>query len=158
MKQKFDVTGMTCSACSAHVEKSVRKLNGTQSVAVNLLQNSMTVDYDSDIVDSGTIIQAVEHGGYGASLKGNDKNKIIKNVDDSTKAMKKRMIWSIIFLVPLFYICMGHMFNIPLPPIFIGHNNMMIFALTQLFLTIPIVILNKHYFVNGFQKPCTSCT
>ena len=152
MKQKFDVTGMTCSACSAHVEKSVRKLNGIQSVAVNLLQNSMTVDYDSDIVDSGTIIQAVEHGGYGASLKGNDKNKIIKNVDESAKAMKKRMIWSIIFLVPLFYICMGHMFNIPLPPIFIGHNNMMIFALTQLFLTIPIVILNKHYFVNGFKN------
>ena len=143
---------MTCSACSAHVEKSVRKLKGVHSVAVNLLQNSMTVDYDSDVVDVSTIIQAVEHGGYGASLKGNDKNRITKNVDNSVKTMKKRMIWSIVFLVPLFYICMGHMFNIPIPPIFIGHNNMMIFALTQLFLTIPIVILNKHYFVNGFKN------
>lgn len=152
MKQRFDVTGMTCSACSAHVEKSVRKLQGVKSVAVSLLQNSMTVDYDGDILDSNDIIKAVEHGGYGAGVAGKKDNTAPKSVDDSAKKMKNRMIWSIAFLIPLFYICMGHMFNIPIPAIFTGHNNMMIFALTQLFLTIPIVILNKHYFVNGFKN------
>lgn len=152
MKQRFDVTGMTCSACSAHVEKSVRKLQGVKSVSVSLLQNSMTVDYDGDILDSNEIVKAVEHGGYGASLAGKKDNAAPKAVDDSVKKMKNRMIWSIAFLIPLFYICMGHMFNIPIPAIFTGHKNMMIFALTQLFLTIPIVILNKHYFVNGFKN------
>lgn len=152
MKQRFDVTGMTCSACSAHVEKSVRKLQGVKSVAVSLLQNSMTVDYDGDILDSNDIIKAVEHGGYGADVAGKKDNTSPKAVDDSAKKMKNRMIWSIAFLIPLFYICMGHMFNIPIPAIFTGHKNMMIFALTQLFLTIPIVILNKHYFVNGFKN------
>lgn len=152
MKQRFDVTGMTCSACSAHVEKSVRKLQGVKSVAVSLLQNSMTVDYDGDILDSNDIIKAVKHGGYGAGVAGKKDNTAPKAVDDSAKKMKNRMIWSIAFLIPLFYICMGHMFNIPIPAIFTGHNNMMIFALTQLFLTIPIVILNKHYFVNGFKN------
>lgn len=152
MKQRFDVTGMTCSACSAHVEKSVRKLQGVKSVAVSLLQNSMTVDYDGDILDSNDIIKAVKHGGYGAGVAGKKDNTAPKSVDDSAKKMKKRMIWSIAFLIPLFYICMGHMFNIPIPAIFTGHKNMMIFALTQLFLTIPIVILNKHYFVNGFKN------
>lgn len=152
MKQRFDVTGMTCSACSAHVEKSVRKLQGVKSVAVSLLQNSMTVDYDGDILDSNDIIKAVEHGGYGAGVAGKKDNTAPKSVDDSAKKMKKRMIWSIAFLIPLFYICMGHMFNIPIPAIFTGHKNMMIFALTQLFLTIPMVILNKHYFVNGFKN------
>lgn len=152
MKQRFDVTGMTCSACSAHVEKSVRKLQGVKSVAVSLLQNSMTVDYDGDILDSNDIIKAVEHGGYGAGVAGKKDNTAPKSVDDSAKKMKNRMILSIAFLIPLFYICMGHMFNIPIPAIFTGHKNMMIFALTQLFLTIPIVILNKHYFVNGFKN------
>ncbi|MDE6149833.1 MAG: HAD-IC family P-type ATPase, partial [Ruminococcus sp.] len=128
------------------------KLQGVKSVAVSLLQNSMTVDYDSDILDSNEIVKAVEHGGYGASLAGKKDNSAPKVVDDSVKKMKKRMIWSIAFLIPLFYICMGHMFNIPIPAIFTGHKNMMIFALTQLFLTIPIVVLNKHYFVNGFKN------
>lgn len=152
MKQKFNVTGMTCSACSAHVEKSVQKLEGINSVTVSLLQNSMTVDYDDNVLNSSQIIQAVEHGGYGASVAGKTETAAVQPVSDNAKKMKKRMIWSVVFLVPLFYICMGHMFGFPLPPILTGHKNMMIFALTQLFLTIPIVILNRHYFINGFKN------
>ena len=148
--QKFDVTGMTCSACSAHVDKSVRKLEGVADVNVNLLQNSMTVDYDDSKVSNDAIIQAVEKAGYGASVKGSEpKDK--KSVDQAD-AMKKRLIWSIVFLVPLFYLCMGHMIGLPLPPIFTGHKNMMIFGLVQMLLTVPIVFLNRNYFINGFKN------
>lgn len=150
INQKFDVTGMTCSACSAHVEKSVKKLQGMKSVNVNLLQNSMTVEYDESSLNSDMIIQAVEKAGYGASVKGQQvKDKKSKSQVDS---MKKRLIWSVAFLVPLFYICMGHMVGVPLPSILTGHENMMIFALVQLLLTVPIVFLNKSYFVNGFKN------
>ncbi len=152
MKQRFNVTGMTCSACSAHVEKNVQKLEGVTSVAVSLLQNNMTVVYDENLTNAREIISAVEKGGYGASVAGKNEEKRIKPVDDNAKKLKKRMIWSVFFLVPLFYLCMGHMFNFPLPPIFTGHQNMMVFALTQMFLTLPIVILNKHYFINGFRN------
>ena len=151
MKQKFDVMGMTCSACSAHVEKSVRKLDGINNVAVNLLKNSMVVDFDDSVVDTDAIIKAVEHGGYGASVAGSEKTAT-KQADDSVKSAKKRMIWSVVFLLPLMYLCMGHMFNLPLPSIVTGHKNMMIFALLQLFLTLPIVILNRHYFINGYKN------
>ena len=148
--QKFDVTGMTCSACSAHVEKSVKKLEGMKNVNVNLLQNSMTVYYDESLVSSDMIIQAVEKAGYGASVKGQE----IKDKKSAAQAdsMKKRLIWSVVFLVPLFYLCMGHMIGAPLPPIFTGHKNMMIFGLTQMLLTVPIVFLNKSYFVNEFKN------
>lgn len=151
MKQRFDVTGMTCSACSAHVEKGVAKLRGVQNVSVSLLQNSMTVVYDDNLLNSQQIIEAVEHAGYGAGVAGNEKKQDI-TIKSSADSMKKRMILSIIFLVPLFYICMGHMTGIPIPSIFSGHQNMMVFALAQLFLTIPIVVLNKHYFVNGYKN------
>lgn len=151
MRERFSVTGMTCSACSAHVEKSVSKLDGVNSVAVSLLQNSMTVDYNSEKLTEQDIISAVEKGGYGAFVQGKPENAE-KAVPDMSSNIKKRMIWSLIFLVPLFYICMGHMANIPIPPIFTGHKNMMVFALTQLFLTIPIVVINRNYFVNGFKN------
>ena len=151
--QKFNVTGMTCSACSAHVEKAVNKLSGTNSVNVNLLQNSMNVSYDENVLDNNKIIEAVEKAGYGASVYGEKATAETDNTKiDQSKAMKKRLVWSIVFLVPLFYLCMGHMIGLPLPPIFEGHKNMMIFALAQLFLTLPIVILNKSYFINGFKN------
>ncbi len=151
MKERFSVTGMTCSACSAHVEKSVSKLEGVNNVAVSLLQNSMTVDYDDKKLTEQDIISAVEKGGYGAFVPGK-KESAEKVVPDMSGEIKKRMIWSLVFLVPLFYLCMGHMANIPIPPIFTGHENMMIFALTQLFLTVPIVVINKNYFINGFRN------
>ena len=153
MKQKFDVTGMTCSACSAHVERSVGKLQGVCSVNVNLLQNSMTVEYEDTKLTDDEIIKAVEQGGYGAKVHGAENSSIpVENIAQSEmESMKKRLIWSFLFLVPLFYISMGHMMGMPLPEILSGHENMMSFALTQLFLTLPILYLNRKYFSTGFQ-------
>lgn len=153
MKQKFDVTGMTCSACSAHVEKSVSKLEGVQCVNVNLLQNSMVVEYDDNALGTTDIIHAVESGGYGASVQGETKTQEApKNVAaEEMHHMKWRLIASFCFLIPLFYISMGHMMGAPLPAILLGDENVMIFALTQLFLTIPVLIINKKYFVVGFK-------
>lgn len=153
MKQKFDVTGMTCSACSAHVEKSVSKLEGVQCVNVNLLQNSMVVEYDDHALGTTDIIHAVESGGYGASVQGGNKTQEVpKNVAaEEMHHMKRRLIASFCFLIPLFYISMGHMMGAPLPAILLGDENVMIFALTQLFLTIPVLIINKKYYVVGFK-------
>lgn len=154
MKEKFNVTGMTCSACSAHVEKNVGKLDGVQSVNVNLLQHSMTVTFEPEVVDSGAIIQAVKSGGYGASLA-DAKNQAPspQNIaEDEMKEMKFRLISSFCFLIPLFYISMGHMMGAPLPAILLGEENLLIFALVQLFLTLPVLFINKKYFTVGFQS------
>ena len=155
MKQKFDVTGMTCSACSAHVEKAVGKLEGIQTVNVNLLQNSMVVEYDDTALSADDIINAVKSGGYGASVQGATNSATQeppKNVAlEEMKVMKKRLISSFCFLIPLFYVSMGHMMGFPLPAILLGHENMMIFALTQLLLATPVLIINKKFFVVGFQ-------
>lgn len=151
-KLKFDVTGMTCSACQAHVEKAVRGVNGVKSVNVNLLRNFMQVELDESITNALQIISAVERAGYGASENGvKTAEKTVGNTDE-LKKMKNRLIYSVCFLVPLFYICMGHMFGLPVPSIFSGHENMMIFALTQLLLTVPIIVLNFHFFRNGFKN------
>ena len=149
-KEKFDVTGMSCAACQAHVEKAVSKLDGIKNVSVNLLQNSMLCEFDENLASSEKIITAVKNAGYGASLKG--KSKENSESDNEIKDMKKRLWWSVAFLVPLFYICMGHMANIPIPPIFTGHKNMLVYALAQLLLTIPIIAINFHYFTNGFKN------
>lgn len=156
MKQKFDVTGMSCSACSAHVEKAVSKVPGVDTVQVNLLQNSMVVEYAEGATDAEKIIQAVVEAGYGASVKGKDApkeaNALQKKAADDAKAMKHRLGWSIVFLIVLMYVSMGHMMGMPLPGILTGHDNTMIFALTQLFLTLPIMYLNRKYFEVGFRS------
>ena len=153
MKQKFDVTGMTCSACSAHVEKAVSKLEGVRSVNVNLLQNSMAVEYDKTQLGTEDIIRAVESGGYGAKPQGaSAAAEPPKNIAlEEMAVMKRRLISSFCFLIPLFYISMGHMMGAPLPAILLGHENMMIFALTQLLLATPVLIINKKFFVVGFK-------
>jgi len=154
MKKKYDITGMTCSACSAHVEKSVKKLDGVKNVNVNLLTNSMQVDYDEKLLKSGDIVKAVEKGGYGAAEAGqkaqNTQNESAAAVTE--KEMKFRLIVSFCFMLPLFYISMGHMFSWPLPEILKGHENMMIFALTELMLTLPIMYVNRKYYINGFKS------
>lgn len=157
MKKKYDVYGMTCGACSAHVEKSVSKVEGVKSVSVNLLQNSMQVDYDENITSSEEIIKAVESGGYGASEKGvsdkKDSSESSKNVAaEEMKSMKIRVIVSFIFMIPLFYISMGHMFGAPIPSVLSGEENVMVFALTQLFLTLPVMYVNRKYYENGFKS------
>ncbi len=156
MKQKFDVTGMPCSACSAHVEKSVCKLEGIAAVNVNLLQNSMTVEYDEAVLKTDDIIHAVESGGYGAFPQGAKQadaaSEAPRNVAaEEMHSMKKRLIASFCFLIPLFYISMGHMMGAPLPAVLLGNENIMSFALTQLLLTTPVLIINKKYFTVGFK-------
>jgi P-type Cu+ transporter len=157
MDQKFSVTGMTCSACSASVEKSVKKVEGVQSVNVNLLSNSMTVDYDNALVDSGKIIQAVTDAGYGASVfvrgeaAATQKREASAPLENDIKEMKQRFTISLVFLVPLLYVSMGHMLALPLPSWMQGMANSVTNVLVQFLLTLPIIFLNRKYYQVGFK-------
>ncbi len=155
MIQKFNVTGMTCSACSAHVEKSVRKQEGVDDVSVNLLTNSMMVTFDENVIDESGIIKAVVDSGYGASVQGKAAEKRAERPADVTvneqQNMKKRLIVSFAFLVPLMYISMGHMLGLPLPGFFHGAENAILLAFTQLLLTLPVVYINRKYYQVGLK-------
>lgn len=173
MKERFDVTGMTCSACSSHVEKSVSKLTGVENVSVNLLTNSMQVEFDENKLDTAGIIKAVEDAGYGAAVKdghaksgtktsgqsGSQENSGLSAVEQNVKNMKKRLIVSLIFWIPLMYVSMGHMIyqwlNIPMPSFTMnflhGNENAITYAFTQFLLLLPILIANQKYFKNGFK-------
>ena len=152
---------MTCSACSSHVEKAVDKLSGIEKVTVNLLQNSMTVEYDEKILGSSEIIQAVISAGYGASsaneffgknMKAGTKTAVVNPVAEAARQIKVRLIWSAAFLIPLMYIAMGPMIGLPLPSFLSGLNNAVAYGMAQLLLTLIIVSLNSHYFINGFKS------
>ena len=153
MKQTFQVTGMTCSACSAHVEKAVAKVEGVNGVNVNLLANNMQVNYDESAVTPDAIIRAVVDSGYGASLPGKRLAPEAKTdvMGEELKGMKHRLIWSFVFLLPLFYISMGHMMGAPLPGFLLGMENAMSFAFVQFLLTLPIMYLNDKYYKVGFK-------
>lgn len=151
--KKFDVTGMTCSACSSHVEKSVSKLVGEGNVTVSLLTNSMQVKYDDSKVSDNDIIKAVEDAGYGASVAGGEKKSEKREsvVDNELKEMKTRLIVSFAFLIPLMYISMGSMVGLPQPRFLSGHGNAVSFAFTQFLLCLPILYVNRKYFQVGFK-------
>lgn len=154
---KFEITGMTCSSCVAHVEKSVGKLEGIDKVQVNLLTNSMTVSYDEGVLASDKIEKSVEDAGYSAHIKSLDSTNTkkadpIDYVQLEKDEMKTRWWISLAFLLPLLYLSMGHMFGFPLPNIFLSAANAMTFAFTQLLLTLPIVMVNKKYFTTGFRS------
>ena len=156
MNQKFNVSGMTCSACSAAVEKSVRKLEGVSDVNVSLLTNSMTVEYNEEKIETGEIEKAVENAGYAASIfipgvDASAKSKPANSVDEQIKGMKQRLIVSFVFLLPLLYISMGHMIGIPTPIWLHGTKNAGNFAFLQLLLTLPIVYVNRKYYQSGFK-------
>ena len=169
-QDKFDVGGMTCAACQAHVDRAVSKLDGVQSVAVNLLAGSMMVDYDPAQVSPDDICTAVDRAGYsvspvstGTGAAGSNGStqarsgathmeSPTKKLEATASAMRTRLIISIIFLIPLFYIGMGHMLGWPLPGIFTDHTHSMTLALTELVLLIPIVYVNDAYFINGFKS------
>lgn len=142
---------MTCSACSAHVEKSVKNLNGVKSVNVNLLQNNMHVDFDETAVSVDDIINAVISGGYGASVAGKKQEKKDNKIDNEISNMKFRLIVSLVCLVPLMYISMGHMWGWPFLNVFHGAENGITFALTQMLLTLPIMYVNRKYYITGFK-------
>ncbi len=151
MTEQFAVTGMTCAACSAHVEKAVSRLSGVQSAPVNLMLGSMTVTYDEKAVTESDIIAAVKAAGYGASpASQTDQGQLRRDQDAALCRRKKHLIWSVVFLVPLFYLSMGHMMGLPLPQVL--HMHPLLLACLQLALVIPILILNRNYFTVGFSR------
>ena len=153
MKERFDVFGMTCSACSAHVEKSVRALEGVREANVNLLQNTMSVDFDEQVLTKNGIIAAVRKAGYDAKAQSEEAAAPKQQAgSDELHGMKTRLITSIVFLVLLMYISMGHMLGAPLPQFLHGTENGGAFAFTQFLLTLPILYMNRNYFINGFKR------
>lgn len=161
-KQKFDIKGMTCSSCSSHVDKAVRKLDGVIDVNVNLLSNNMIVEYDEKKLTTQNIISAVVEAGYGASFndESNQKKQNINLNDDNISNMRKRLITSIIFLIPLMYISMYKMLKqylgIPFPSFiknwFYGTENAVTYAFTLFLLLLPIIFINRNFFIVGFKR------
>ena len=154
--EQYNVTGMSCAACSTRVEKAVSSVVGVTSVSVSLLTNSMGVEGTADVAE---IIKAVEAAGYGASIKGSHENKIVSDVNDYEDALRdretpelKRRLWSSVgFLLVLMYFSMGHMmWNWPLPAFF--NDNHIAMGLTQLLLTIAVMVINQKFFINGFKS------
>ena len=156
-KEKYNVTGMTCAACQANVTRCVQKLDGVEEVNVNLLSGQMTVDYDETKLDSAAIARAVEGIGYGASpadavpdAKGggfrSEWEVRQSRAREEQHSMKVRLVASIALLIPLMYVAMGSMMGLPVPGILTGMENAMISALTQLILTVPILVLNRKFY------------
>lgn len=152
--KKFDVTGMTCAACQSHVQKAVDKVSGVKQCEVNLLMNSMTVSYDDGETNPQAIIQAVTDAGYGAALPGESSAQpdISKAEKDQAADTKQRILWSAVFLVLLMYVGMGGMIGLPLPPFLSGMENMMVTAIVELLLVLPILVLERRYFISGFRS------
>ena len=155
-KETYDVTGMTCSSCVRHVEKAVEKQPGVKKVTVNLLKNSMVVDYDENKLNQAEIEHAVSDAGYGEKLRSKNADLTKYTEDNSAQkeyeSYKRRLIWSVIFTVPLIYLSMGHMLGWPLPFFFLGTTNAITFAFTQFLLLLPVFYLNRSYFINGFKS------
>lgn len=153
MKDKFDITGMTCSACSAHVYKAVSKLDGVKNVNVNLLSNNMVVEYDDNIKPSD-IITAVVDAGYGAQVASQNKSdnkKVNKEYINESDLMYERLKYSFIFFIPVLYLSMGPMMHLPNLPILQGYENSLNYAFTLFLLTIPIVFINRAFFIKGYK-------
>lgn len=155
-KELFDVSGMTCSACSSRVEKTVAALAGVETASVNLLKNSMQVSFDEAIVSTEAIAAAVERVGYGASLRRTEERKPgpaprPDTVVSAMQEMKTRLVVSILCTLPLFYLVMGPMVGLPLPALFRGTENALAFALTQFLLTLPVLFVNRAYYHNGLK-------
>ena len=156
-KEKYNITGMSCAACSAKVERVVGKLDGVENVSVNLLTNSMQVEYKEDKLSSNDIIKNIADAGYGASLATATKQKkeeksIKKTNDDAIASMKFRLKVSIVFLAILMYFSMGSMIGLPLPKFLSGEGNPVGFALTQLLLVLPVMYVNRKYYISGFKS------
>ena len=150
MTEKFVVTGMTCAACAAHVEKAAGAVDGVSSAAVNLMLGTLVCSYDRDKASPQAIIAAVEAAGYGAAPAGDAKRDIRREQDAAAKAMGRRLLWSAVCLVPLFYLSMGHMLGLPVPAFM--HRQPLLAAAVQLALCLPILLLNRAYFTVGFSR------
>ena len=161
--EKYNITGMTCAACQANVTRCVQKLEGVDDVNVSLLANQMTVAYDETKLSQQAIVQAVEEIGYGASCLqdqgGREEGGFRREwqnrqqqAQENQKNMKFRLLWSVVLLVPLMYVAMGAMMGLPVPSFLEGTENTLVSALLQLVLTIPILVINRHFYLNGFKS------
>ena len=150
MTMQFAVTGMTCAACSAHVERAAAQVPGVEKAAVNLMLGRLNVTFDESVASPEQIVDAVVHAGYGARPADESDLAPDKQQDEVVKRMGRRLLWSVVCLVPLFYISMGHMMGLPVPMIF--HTQPLVLALAELALVIPIIILNRAYFTVGFSR------
>ena len=155
-KEKFTVTGMTCSACSAAVERAVGQVQGVSSVNVNLLANSMVVEYDEGVLQPSSIIAAVSDAGYSASLAGQSpaqtqSGKVSQIIEGEIAHMKRRVVISLVFMVILMYVAMGPMLGLPVPAFLLGLENAGTMALVQLLLTLPVLYVNRQYFQMGLK-------
>ena len=159
--EKFHITGMTCAACQANITRNVGKLDGVEEVNVSLLANQMTVAYDEEKTDEQAIIHAVTEIGYGASGTGTEAQKDSgfgkewqnrrEMTEENQKEMQRRLITSVAILIPLMYVAMGPMMSLPVPGFLVGMENSLIPALTQLLLTVPVMIINRHFYQSGFK-------
>ena len=150
MLQKFRVSGMSCSACSAAVERAVSKCEGVESVQVNLLANNMLCEYDEGVTDDEKIIKAVENAGYGAAVYSYSES--LPEEDEKYTPIKTRLIWSVVLLAALMYISMGHMAGLPLPHAVTPHGNALLFCIAQLVFTLPIIYLNRKFYFSGYKS------
>ena len=155
-EDSFDVFGMSCAACSSSIERTLSKLDGIKKVKVSLLTNSMKISYEPSLIDAEKIENAVEGVGYRAILKNYDSAKkattsATKEEKDDSYILKKRLVFSLIFSLPLFYISMGGMLGLPIPSFFIGSENALSFAFTQFLLSLIVAIINQSFFVKGFS-------
>ncbi len=152
MKEKYQVSGMSCSACQSKIEKDLSKLDGIDSVQVSLLNNNMIIDYDDTRINSDQIMKTVKKSGYSAKLaEATKKTKDDNHLQDEVAAMKKRLFISLFFLIPLLYVSMGSMLNFPLPLFLKDINYTLHFGLVQLMLVIPIMFMNRKFFINGIS-------
>ena len=156
-KEKYDVLGMTCASCQAHVNKAVSELDGVKSCSVNLVLNNMYVEYDDKKLDESKIIKAVQNAGYDAKVQIEEIKKDINKInDEEEKKLKRRLVLSIIFWIPLMFIAMHKMIfdmlKIGENPISNLFDDGIIFAISQMVLLIPIVILNFNYYKSGFKS------
>lgn len=150
MKEKYHIGGMTCSACQSHVQKAVGKLKGIEHAEVHLLTNSMTIEYDEKLISSADIVKCVEGAGYTASLA--SKNQAVKPAPIKPEHKGLSLVVSAVFTLIIFYLAMGPMMSIPLPFFFQGAENAMSLLITQFILSLPVLYLQRHYFINGFHR------
>lgn len=152
--QQFDVKGMSCSACSSRVEQAVRRLDGVETAEVNLLTNGMRVTFDESKLDTAVIERAVADAGYGAVLHGADAAAGTAKSDEPADTLapeRRRLVLSFAFLLPLCWLSMGAMFGLPIPSALAGHENALPMAVVQALLTLPVLLVNRHYFVRGLR-------
>ncbi|MGI6674509.1 MAG: heavy metal translocating P-type ATPase [Limnochordia bacterium] len=154
-KEKYTVSGMTCAACSAAVERAVSQVPGVSSVNVNLLANVMVVEYDESALDASRIIAAVSDAGYAAAPASAEQQRTqaapVGAITDEIAQMKKRVVVSLVFMVLLMYVSMGHMLHLPVPAFLLGLENAGTMALLQFLLTLPVLLVNRQYFQVGFK-------